>query len=99
LNVRAYGAVGADALALGVPLITAAGLQNDELAFGSMAPILDATSANDIYRHLDILVHGNFDFVNHANISQEWFKKHISIEIATSRSLDAYDVSFNSSSD
>lgn len=99
LNVRAYGAVGADALALGVPLITAAGLQNDELAFGSMAPIFDATTAHDIYRHLEMLVHGNFDYVNHANISQEWFKKHISMEIATSRSFDAYDMHFNSSSD
>jgi glycosyltransferase involved in cell wall biosynthesis len=99
LNVRAYGAVGADALALGVPLITAAGLQNDELAFGSMAPVLDATTADDIYRHLEMLVHGNFDYSNHANISQEWFKKHISMEIATSRSFDAYDINFNSSSD
>lgn len=90
MNVRAYGAVGADALALGVPLITSSGLQNDQIAFGEKAPVLDATNADMILNHLKILADPEFDFKSHAEKSQKWYRQHISMEIASSRALDAY---------
>ncbi len=90
INVRAYGAIGADALALGVPLITSSGLQNDKIAFGTVAPVFDATDANTILNHLKTLAEPTFDFQSHAEKSQKWFRSHISKEIATSRALDAY---------
>ena len=95
LNVKAYGAVGADALALGVPLITRAGRENDVLAFGSNAPVLDAGDSSDIFAHLETLCSGEFNFSQHSLISQEWFDAHLTMRIATSRFLDSYDLALN----
>jgi len=90
LNVPAYGAIGADALAIGTPLLTHSGFENDLLAFGEIAPIMHSSMSTDIVRHLDTLLLGKFDFQTHAIKSQLWYDKHLSNDISMNVALNSY---------
>ena len=90
LNVPAYGAIGADALAIGTPLLTHCGFENDLLAFGEIAPVMHSSMSTDIVRHLESILLSKFDFQAHALKSQLWYDKHLANDISTNVALNSY---------
>ncbi len=89
--IEAYGAVTADALGLGIPVVTAHSCENDVNYFGSCAPVFNAKSANEIRSHLNSLLERSSEKVaTDFDVSTRWFDQNLSAEIGLEKRLQGY---------
>jgi hypothetical protein len=89
--IEAYGAVTADALGLGVPVVTAHSCENDLNFFGSCAPVFNAKSANEIRSHLNSLLGRSSEKVAiDFDESTRWFNQNLSSDIGLEKRLQGY---------
>lgn len=99
-NVAAYGAVTADALALGVPVITAHKCSYDIKAYGSCAPVLSANTSTEILsRLLEVSETGIKESFGNFNESIDWFDRELSSDVALRAALTSYMFCFDNNSD
>ena len=89
--IEAYGAVTADALGLGIPVVTAHSCENDVNYFGSCAPVFNAKSANEIRSHLNSLLERSSEKVAiDFDESTRWFDQNLSADIGLEKRLQGY---------
>ena len=89
-TIPAYGGITADALGLGVPVITRMDNLIDMAYFGSVAPVLPAATGKEISDQVtSLLVDKNLD-KNIFDLSTAWYDKHLSSELSFSRRNVAY---------
>jgi glycosyltransferase involved in cell wall biosynthesis len=81
MKIQAYGALTADALGLGVPVITAHSCENDLNFFGSCAPVLGAITAMDIVEHIRNLMASEDILENTVENSGSWYDSNLSSEV------------------
>ena len=93
--IEAYGAVTADAIGLGVPVITAHSCENDINFFGSCAPVLTAKTAIEIRSHLNSLISRSDEQISIAfRESTDWFDQNLSSNVGLVKRLQGYLVSY-----
>ncbi len=90
-KIPAYGAVTCDAIGIGVPVITKHDDSLDIHHFGSIAPVLPAENALEIYQRLAELSHLTVIEREEKHIeSTEWYDKNISDSIVAQTRFSAY---------
>ena len=93
LKIPAYGAITADALGLGVPVITRHSCENDVGFFGECAQVFDAydreTLVESITKVADLSIKEKLE---HMNQTTNWFEKHLSSDVAHNSRLLAYKI-------
>ena len=93
--IEAYGAVTADAIGLGVPVITAHSCENDINFFGSCAPVLTAKTAIEIRSHLNSLISRSDEQISIAfRESTDWFDQNLSSNVGLVKRLQGYLASY-----
>ncbi len=95
-TIEAYGAITADAIGLGVPVITAHSCENDVNFFGSCAPVLPAKTANEIRSHLNSLINRSNEQMSIAfHESTDWFDQNLSSKVGLIKRLQGYLASYS----
>ena len=94
-KIEAYGAVTVDAIGLGVPVITAHNCKNDFEYFGSCAPVLSASNAEEILATiLKIEAASLRDETLHFEYSCSWYDENLSEIQSLLKRLDGYAKSY-----
>lgn len=77
-TIPAYGGITADAIGLGVPVITRQDIGLDQVFFGNTAPVLPAQTSNEIFEHISALM--NFEKMGNVIFSQStnWYDSNLS---------------------
>jgi glycosyltransferase involved in cell wall biosynthesis len=91
MKIQAYGALTADALGLGVPVITAHSCENDENFFGDCAPVLGSTTSQDIVNHVRNLLHSRQALESILSSSSAWYDSNLSSEILLRKTLKYFN--------
>ncbi len=81
MKIQAYGALTADALGIGVPVITAHSCENDIAFFGSCAPVLEATKSEDIVRQISNLMANRALNLVQFEKSVDWYDENMSSKV------------------
>lgn len=90
-KIEGYGAIMADAMGLGVPVISKQNIELDIRFFGTPAPILKASSAEEIVRQVRHLVQrGNLSEIFSENIA--WYEEYLSSDVALMRRIEVYRI-------
>lgn len=93
LKIPAYGAITADSLGLGVPVITRHLCENDINFFGSCAPVDNADSTQTLVDQLIRVSNLTSDELSLKLMNNsEWFDSNLSSQIAHQKRLQAYRV-------
>ena len=87
MKIEAYGALTADALGLGIPVITAHSCENDLKFFGSCAPVIGAVSALDIVVHVRNLLESEQLLQSTLETSGAWYDANLSSEVLLQRTM------------
>jgi glycosyltransferase involved in cell wall biosynthesis len=97
-KISAYGAVTCDAIGIGVPVITKQDRNLDINHFGSVAPVMPAGSAAEIYQNLADLLHltDAQRYILHKE-STEWYDNNICDSIVAKTRVAAYQEIINKS--
>jgi hypothetical protein len=94
--IQAYGAVTADAIGLGVPVITAHSCENDINFFGSCAPVLSAKNASEVRAHLNSLITRSDEQISiDFHQSTDWFDQNLSSKVGLAKRLQGYLASYS----
>lgn len=90
-KIEAYGAVTADAIGLGVPVITAHNCENDISYFGTCAPIFPARNSVEVLETiLEIMLLGTNGERKHFDESTSWYDLNLSEQISLHNRLVGY---------
>lgn len=89
-TIPAYGGITADAIAIGVPVITRQDIDSDTTFFGSPAPVLGAEKATDIFEKISLLVTNNLLGKEIFTKSIDWYDSNLSSSVAFDRRKSAY---------
>jgi hypothetical protein len=90
-KIPAYGAVTCDAIGIGVPVITNHDNGLDIQHFGSVAPVIPAGNAEEIYQNLAELIDlTNFQLQAMHEESTKWYDANISDSIVAKTRISAY---------
>jgi len=93
LKIPAYGAITADALGIGTPVITRHSCLNDVNFFESCAPVLAADSVEALVTQIRSIINkASSDLLQMMNESTEWFDANLSSDKAHSKRLEAYAI-------
>ena len=87
LKIQAYGALTADALGLGVPVITSHSCTNDMNFFGSCAPVLPASNQREIVDQVSLVLNTPDLFENNLSTNAAWYDENLSSEILLGKTL------------
>ena len=88
--IPAYGGITADAIAIGVPVITRQDIESDVHFFGTAAPVLGAQNAAEIFQRISLLVENNATSKEIFVKSVEWYDANLSSSVAFERRKSAY---------
>ena len=90
-RIEAYGAVTADAIGLGVPVITAHNCDNDLSYFGSCAPVFPARNSNEVLESImQIMSFNTYSERKHFDESTSWYDLNLSEQISLHNRLVGY---------
>ena len=89
-TIPAYGGITADALGLGVPVITRSEESIDLEYFGSVAPVMPAANAQEITTHINSLMTDPSLIKKIFHESTEWYDSNLSSTIAFSKRMESY---------
>ena len=93
LKIPAYGAITADALGIGAPVITRHLCKNDINFFGNCAPILAADSVESLVSQIRYITSlSESDLLKIMDTNTEWFDQNLSSDVAHSKRIEAYKV-------
>ena len=87
MKIQAYGALTADALGLGVPVITAHSCENDKNFFGTCAPVLGSITSTDIVKNVRKLLASPKLLEETLAISCDWYDLHLSSEVLLQKTM------------
>ena len=87
MKIRAYGALTADALGLGVPVITAHSCTNDMNFFGSCAPVLTAASQMEIVQQVTSILNAPDQFERTLITNAAWYDQNLSSKVLLNKTL------------
>jgi hypothetical protein len=93
LKIPAYGAITADGLGLGLPVITRHKCENDLAFFGSCAPVENADSVETLVQKINKTL--NFreaQMLQTMTTNCEWFDENLTSDICHMRRLEAYSI-------
>jgi len=94
MKIQAYGALTADALGLGVPVITAHSCVNDQNFFGECAPVLAATTSLDIVNHVRSILNSPESLEETFDRSSAWYDAHLSSEVLLQKTMKYFNKEF-----
>lgn len=87
MKIQAYGALTADSLGLGVPVITAHSCSNDLNFFGSCAPVLPASNQKEIVDQASLILNTPDLFEKSLSTNADWYEENLSSEILLGKTL------------
>jgi hypothetical protein len=87
MKIRAYGALTADALGLGVPVITAHSCTNDMNFFGSCAPVLPAANQMEIVQQVTSILNAPDQFETTLITNAVWYNQNLSSKVLLDKTL------------
>ncbi len=87
MKIEAYGALTADSLGLGIPVITAHSCINDVNFFGSCAPVLPASNQSEIVQQVSLVLNGREQFESNLFTNATWYDQNLSSEVLLSKTL------------
>lgn len=87
MKIQAYGALTADSLGLGIPVITAHSCTNDVNFFGSCAPVLPASSQSEIVQQVSSILSAPEQFESNLLKNVTWYDQNLSSEVLLAKTL------------
>jgi hypothetical protein len=87
MKIQAYGALTADSLGLGIPVITAHSCTNDVNFFGSCAPVLPASSQSEIVQQVSSILSAPEQFESNLLTNVTWYDQNLSSEVLLAKTL------------
>lgn len=87
MKIQAYGALTADALGLGIPVITAHSCTNDMNFFGTCAPVLPASSHSEIVKQVSSILNTPEQFESNLVTNSTWYDENLSSEVLLTKTL------------
>ena len=87
MKIQAYGALTADSLGLGIPVITAHSCTNDVNFFGSCAPVLPASSQSEIVQQVSSILSAPEQFESNLLTNVTWYDQNLSSEVLLTKTL------------
>lgn len=93
LKIPAYGAITADALGLGVPVITCHSCENDINFFGECAPVVKAYDVDSLVAAiLQVSNMSVAEQIENLNRNNDWFNRFLSSDISHKKRMEAYGI-------
>lgn len=92
-KIDGYGAILADALGLGLPVISRQNLNLDNSFFGKAPSIFSASTEEEIFNQI-IKIANDADLIEIFYENTKWYDAHLSSEIALSNRLNVYRQTF-----
>jgi hypothetical protein len=87
MKIQAYGALTADSLGLGIPVITAHSCTNDVNFFGSCAPVLPASSKSEIVQQVSLILNSPEKFESNLVTNTTWYDQNLSSQVLLKKTL------------
>ena len=91
MKIQAYGALTADSLGLGIPVVTAHSCANDLNFFGSCAPVLPASNQNEIVQQVSSILNGPEQFERNLFANAAWYDKNLSSDVLLTKTLGIFE--------
>ena len=87
MKIQAYGALTAESLGLGIPVITAHSCTNDVNFFGTCAPVLPASSQSEIVQQVSSVLSAPEQFESNLLVNATWYDENLSSEVLLTKTL------------